>query len=207
MPMPKVVQEYKEQAKSRIIDTARQIFSEKGYHETTMEDVGKALGVSKGALYLYFPSKEELFKAIVEKWDRTIREMLLSSFEDKKLTDGLGDLIDHLLTDREEYIGLTFEFISQASRDPSIRKILRENYDKNVKTITAFLEKKRAKNPKANRRNTHLQASALIALLIGTMGSLILGDEKTEVRQTWMKSTNAILAEQSKLSHTSRNAT
>jgi AcrR family transcriptional regulator len=193
MGMPKVVAEYKEQAKSRIVDAAQQVFSQKGYHETTMEDVGKTLGVSKGALYLYFKSKEELFKAIVEKWEQTIREMLLSSFEDEKLTDGLGHLIDHVLTDRKGNLGLSFEFISQASRDPSIGKILKEYYDKNVRTLTAFLKIKRARSANDDKTDARSQASALIALLIGLMGSLILGDEKAEVRRTWMKSTKAIL--------------
>lgn len=191
--MPKVVAEYKEQAKGRIVDAAHQVFSQKGYHETTMEDVGKTLGVSKGALYLYFTSKEELFKAIVERWEHNLREMLLSSFKDEKLTDGFGVLIDRVLMDRKGDLGLSFEFISQASRDPSINRILKEHYDKNVKALAAFLEKKEAKGANKNRTDTRSKASALIALLIGLMGSLILGDEKTEVRQTWMKSAKAIL--------------
>nr|MDO8098613.1 TetR/AcrR family transcriptional regulator [Candidatus Njordarchaeota archaeon] len=205
--MPKVVAEYREQAKRRIVDVAQQAFSEKGYHETTMEDVAKMLGVSKGALYLYFRSKEELFKAIIENWERTIREILLSSFEDGKLIDGLADVLDHVLTDRKENIGLSFEFISEASRDASIRKILKENYEKNLKTLTAFLEKKKAKGTSGDKWDARSRSAALIALLIGLMGSLILGDEKTEVRRTWMKSTRAILAECSKTFHGSPNVT
>ncbi|HYY91990.1 MAG TPA: helix-turn-helix domain-containing protein, partial [Candidatus Dormibacteraeota bacterium] len=60
--MPKVVPEYKEEAKTRIIEAANRIFADKGYHEATMDDVAKQLGVSKGALYLYFPSKVDLFE-------------------------------------------------------------------------------------------------------------------------------------------------
>jgi AcrR family transcriptional regulator len=201
MHMPKVVAEYKEQAKSRIVDAAQRVFSEKGYHETTMEDVGKTLGVSKGALYLYFRGKEELFKAIIEKWEQSVREMLLSSFEDEKLVGGLADVLDHVLTDRKENIGLSFEFISQASRDASIRKILRENYEKNVKTLTAFLEKNKMKSANRDKTDARLLSAALIALLIGLMGSLIIGGEKTEVRRVWMKSTKAILARWSRPSH------
>jgi len=61
--MPKVVPEYKEEAKSRILDVANKVFAEKGYHEATMDDIAKRLGVSKGAIYLYFSSKEDLFEA------------------------------------------------------------------------------------------------------------------------------------------------
>jgi len=51
----------------RILDVAQQVFSEKGYYRTNMEDVAKRLGVSRGALYLYFRNKEDLLKAIREK--------------------------------------------------------------------------------------------------------------------------------------------
>jgi len=60
--MPKVVPEYKEEAKSRILDAANKVFAEKGYHEATMDDIAKRLGVSKGAIYLYFSSKEDLYR-------------------------------------------------------------------------------------------------------------------------------------------------
>ena len=48
--MPKVVPEYKQEARSRILDAANKVFAEKGYHEATMEDIAKQLGVSKGAI-------------------------------------------------------------------------------------------------------------------------------------------------------------
>jgi len=62
--MPRVVPEYKEEAKNRIVSAANQVFAEKGYRQATMDDVAKKIGVSKGTLYLYFASKEELFEEI-----------------------------------------------------------------------------------------------------------------------------------------------
>src|SRR2546430_5147449 len=78
--MPKVVPEYKEEAKSRILDAANRVFAEKGYHEATMDDIGKRLGVSKGAIYLYFSSKEDLFEAMVRTAPQAFKEILYSSF-------------------------------------------------------------------------------------------------------------------------------
>ncbi len=62
--MPKVVPEYKEEAKAKIVKAARTVFAKKGYHDATMDDVAKEVGVSKGALYSYFESKEDLLKEI-----------------------------------------------------------------------------------------------------------------------------------------------
>lgn len=52
---------------SELIDAALDLFVEKGYAATRLDDVAGRAGVSKGTLYLYFPNKEELFKAVVRQ--------------------------------------------------------------------------------------------------------------------------------------------
>jgi len=58
-------QRRKAERPQELIDAALAAFVEKGLSATRMEDVAKLAGVSKGTLYLYYPSKEELFKAVV----------------------------------------------------------------------------------------------------------------------------------------------
>src|SRR2546429_5424799 len=82
--MPRVVPEYKEEAKNRIVSAANQVFAEKGYRQATMDDVAKKIGVSKGALYLYFASKEELFEAICRTEPLALRDILYSTFSESK---------------------------------------------------------------------------------------------------------------------------
>ena len=50
-----------------LLDAALSLFVEKGFAATRSEEVAHAAGVSKGTLYLYYPSKEELFKAVVRQ--------------------------------------------------------------------------------------------------------------------------------------------
>ena len=50
-----------------LLDAALDLFVEKGYAATRVEEVAARAGVSKGTLFLYFPSKEELFKAVVRE--------------------------------------------------------------------------------------------------------------------------------------------
>ena len=47
-------------SKSKIIDAAMKLFLEKGYENTTMQDIVQASGMSKGAIYHYFKSKQEI---------------------------------------------------------------------------------------------------------------------------------------------------
>ena len=50
-----------------LLDAALDLFVEKGFAATRAEEVAQRAGVSKGTLFLYFPSKEELFKAVVRE--------------------------------------------------------------------------------------------------------------------------------------------
>lgn len=51
--------------KKQILEAARQEFMEKGFADTRVEDVARRAGLSKGAVYFYFPSKRDLFMALV----------------------------------------------------------------------------------------------------------------------------------------------
>ena len=57
----------KEARPGELLAAALQLFVEKGYAATRAEEVAKLAGVSKGTLFLYFASKEELFKAVVRE--------------------------------------------------------------------------------------------------------------------------------------------
>ena len=57
----------KEARPGELLAAALELFVEKGYAATRVEEVAARAGVSKGTLFLYFPSKEELFKAVVRE--------------------------------------------------------------------------------------------------------------------------------------------
>src|SRR5438045_2301232 len=63
-----VKRERRKQARpGELLDAALDLFVEKGFAATRAEEVAARAGVSKGTLFLYFPSKEELFKAVVRE--------------------------------------------------------------------------------------------------------------------------------------------
>jgi AcrR family transcriptional regulator len=78
MPLPKFIgsrpddapakrERRKEARPGELLDAALDLFVEKGFAATRAEEVAARAGVSKGTLFLYFPSKEELFKAVVRE--------------------------------------------------------------------------------------------------------------------------------------------
>lgn len=90
---------------AELLVAALELFTERGYAATRLEDVAKRAGVSKGTVYLYFSGKEELFKAV-------IREGLLPVLErgEKLVAEHQGDtaeLIGSLIHGWWEAIGST----------------------------------------------------------------------------------------------------
>lgn len=76
---------------NRILIQAMRIFLEKGYHGTSIDDITKAAGLTKGALYWHFGSKEDLLKRIVEEFERRFLDGLIQAVKDAQ-----GDILDKM---------------------------------------------------------------------------------------------------------------
>jgi AcrR family transcriptional regulator len=77
--------------RTQIALAALRCFSEKGFHATTMDDVVRASGLSKGSLYWHFENKEEVFLAVFD----LLAEKIFGRF-DAALEHGAGDLLQLL---------------------------------------------------------------------------------------------------------------
>jgi len=87
-------------ARERLLESAKRLFSQKGYYATSVEDIVASAGLSKGAFYFYFKSKEELFKSLVEEMHLNIVKRLESFLErDLPLEDALIEHAEVFLED------------------------------------------------------------------------------------------------------------
>jgi AcrR family transcriptional regulator len=71
-----VAQVKKKQIRQAILDSAYDLFSERGYHGTPLQDVAEYAGVGASSLYSYFPSKLHLLYAVFEPWHKDAFEKL-----------------------------------------------------------------------------------------------------------------------------------
>jgi len=111
MPEPRF-QRRKEDRPAEITEAAMKTFAEKGYASTRVEEVAKRAGVSKGLLYLYFKTKEDLFKAVIR------------SFVSPRL-DALIDRIESTDLSAEDFLrGPFLEFAKALPKSPA-RKLVR----------------------------------------------------------------------------------
>lgn len=76
----------KEDRPGEITRAAMQVFAESGYEATRVDDVAKRAGVSKGLLYLYFKTKEDLFKAVIRSFVKPRVTALSRAVEDSDLS-------------------------------------------------------------------------------------------------------------------------
>jgi AcrR family transcriptional regulator len=77
---PKTAQS--KETSNRILTQAMRIFLEKGYHGTSIDDITRSAGVTKGALYWHFRSKEDLLKKIVADFERRFLDGLIQAVKD-----------------------------------------------------------------------------------------------------------------------------
>src|SRR5665647_2370243 len=90
----------KEKTKDNIIDCAVSVFKEKGFKETSMEEIAEKSDVSKGTLYNYFQDKESIlvgyFQSIIEDYSLEINRSSKEHEDLITLFNKLLDLITHI---------------------------------------------------------------------------------------------------------------
>lgn len=82
---------YPEETVQKILDTAERQFNEKGYDNTSLQDIIQATGLSKGAIYHHFTSKEALFYSVCDRIGRRNAQVLARVQKDTSL-NGLEKL-------------------------------------------------------------------------------------------------------------------
>jgi len=65
----------KQQRKLDIVEASEKVFLTKGFENTTMDDIAEQAELSKGTLYLYFKSKEELYSEIIKKGEKILTDL------------------------------------------------------------------------------------------------------------------------------------
>jgi len=184
--MPRVVPEYREEAKARILKAAEQVFAKKGYHQATMDDIAKTIGVSRGAVYQYFRNKEELFEERCKTHARDLEKTLHSTFTGGDLLR-VAELFFNELEQRTAGRTELLEALAEAPRNKAIKKVLQESYSRNQDIIVRFLEKLEEERTLRRNLDTTLIARLLMAMADGILMSMLRGLDESEARKVWIE--------------------
>lgn len=127
--MPRVTDTYRDSRRRQIIDSARESFQERGFHATSMQDLFAASGLTAGAVYSYFKSKDDLIVAIAED---NMREVLArfgevaSHNKRENATDLLADALDVIRKQHQEnqFAHVAVQVWAEALRNERVRSQL-----------------------------------------------------------------------------------
>ena len=139
-------QRRKEDRPHEITQAALEAFAEKGYAATRVEEVAKRAGVSKGLMYLYFKTKEELFKAVVKSVVIRRIDRLIGNIESTDLSSEdfiRGPLLSFMKQVPESPVAIVIRLlISEGPRHPDLVDYYYENVvAKGLAAITGFVER------------------------------------------------------------------
>lgn len=160
--MPKLDEDTQRARREHILDAAERCFTESGFHSTSMHDICRSAGISPGALYTYFPSKEALIAGICDREKTKLASALAVVAEAEDFMAALSALANAYCVQQEpEKLRLHVEMNAEALRNSAIGEIVR-SIDQFV--LNSF-ERLLAKARDEGRINTSLEPAALAQIL------------------------------------------
>lgn len=113
-----------QKSRDKILETAERLFSQDGYDATSVHEICMKAGVSKGAFYHYFSTKENLFLTLMESWiDQTKRALQGETGAQNDFPASLLAMTDHsveLFQTTEKHFSVMIEFWKEALKTPEV---------------------------------------------------------------------------------------
>ncbi|MDP9852672.1 TetR/AcrR family transcriptional regulator [Corynebacterium lowii] len=137
--MPKLSKERRQQQRQRIIDATVAMALERGIANVSMADIIKASGMSAGAIYGYFPSKEDVFLAMAEQVLRH-RRMALNDVMEQEVIPSPQELFPTMVYNLvESGAGLVLQVWGYALGDERIREVVGGLLNEGLEALEKYL--------------------------------------------------------------------
>lgn len=143
---PKISKSEKEKRRMHIIHSATEVFVRKGFVTSTMQDIVDETGMSRGWVYIYFSSKEEIMKAILAENDKETEAQITNlSTSGLPIWQGLCGIIDvmeqQLNNAGDDLAIVIYEYFISGWKQPERRSFLEEHYRKQHDYLITYLQK------------------------------------------------------------------
>ncbi len=117
---------------AQILEAAMTVFARQGFHQARMDDIAEETGLSKGALYLYFKSKDAIIAALLKALlARELAQARRIVQRTEPALDRLNAFVDVVVQDFSKMLPMMsvyLEFLSQAFRRQAVRDAIRESF-------------------------------------------------------------------------------
>lgn len=155
---------------SEILDAAIAVFAEKGFAAARMDDIARRAGVTKGTIYLYFASKEDVFKALVRE---SIGQVLTANIDAARTFEGnssdlirtLFGAISNLILNSDRVV-LPKIMIAEAGNFPELARFYREEVaERGLGLLTSIIERGIARGEFRQVRADHVARLCIAPIL------------------------------------------
>jgi len=169
---PRRSQRRKDARPSEIVEAAIEIFGERGFGAARLEDVARRAGVSKGTVFVYFPTKEDLFRAVAQTVLTLHLERLGSAAAD--LDRPLTELVPLLLEQAAAVIGegrlpaMMRLLIAESRKFPDLARVWHDEVvSKVLGLVTAAIERAQARG-EVRPGNARLYAFSIVGPMLAS---------------------------------------
>jgi AcrR family transcriptional regulator len=185
-----------EKTRSRILNVARQSFTRHGYDATGVAQICKQAGVTKGAFYHHFPSKQALFLELLDRWLTQLDGQLMAArIEAADIPEGLlqmADLAGNVFEAASGRLPFFLEFWSKAARDPQICQATIEPY-RRYQAFFATLIETGVREGSLRSVDPDIAARAIVSLAVGLVLQSLLDPEGAHWEQVTKDSMRMLL--------------
>jgi len=173
--MPKVTQQYRDARRDHILAAARRCFQRDGFHATSMQDLFAESGLSSGAVYGYFASKEEMIMAIAEENSREVLALMRAAaahHPGQSAGAALAEALEIILTrDAQDGLGGVALLVwAEALRSPGLAQQFRDLFARLQADLAAVVRDRQ----QAGALPGDVSAGAVAAVLLAVMPGCIL---------------------------------
>jgi AcrR family transcriptional regulator len=164
--------------RKHIIDTARSLFSESSYLGVSMSDISEKLDITKAALYYHFPSKEEIYNAVLDEVLNDINAALTEALKEKTLDRRLYKVITNYLE-----LGAEEQNIVKAtllSKEPMVLKHVLRNRKQIEEIIQPLLQDILQSNKLFEQVDYKSVSSFLISMMNGLLMEYAFSGKKPD---------------------------
>jgi len=159
----------REEVRRRLLEAASETFLEKGYLDSTLDDIARRAGLSKGAVYSNFDSKQEIVGLLLKKRIERMQEVIAAATDPTAKDEGRTSasvMTDNVIADAD-WTQLVLEFASRAGRDAAIREIYTPFLRAQREEVSRAVEQALADHPPEDGEYAALVGTIIVALRNG----------------------------------------
>lgn len=172
-----------EETRTRIMEVAEESFARQGYDATGIAEICRRAGVSKGAFYHHFASKQELFLALLDAWlarlDAQLESVRQESATVPEAILRMVDRVQPIFQEQRGQLPIIFEFWMQAAHDPAVWQTTIAPY-RRYRDYLAEMIRAGVAEGTLHVDDADLAAQALISLMVGLLLQGLLDSDETD---------------------------